>query len=555
MFSGEAKYESVSDTSEPGVFCVQVKLYDGKPVGVLKIIGWHDDMTSVDESFVESIAMHIGTLQDEKSKKDQHHIVQKLQLELEEARKAVRESQESSDAAVDRQAALRQMSMKLTKAMTVNELFSRIVAAATQLVHADRGSLFLIDHKERMLRTQVAQSSKLIKIPFGNGIVGQVARTGIISRCADAYQDPRFDRSHDASSGYRTKSLLTIPIAGCDDPAPIAVLQLLNKTIDGQVLVFTQEDEDVIQQLLERTVAVIHGALDKERAIGEIQQANLALSNVEQDLHDARSVENQDLFAAHQQISRLESEKAELRDRLDLISAQHTGMENMESESTKRIMDLENRMKRLQNEMEARAASYEDSLNIAEQRSAEYRAQIERLRGELELRAKMQPTDIALTPVISSAHSFKVREEEEILSLDVTSPRKTAPKRKKKRLKAKSKTKIGGKKDGLLLRFGPRVGRRRRSTVFQTVFGASRKSSKKSVSTGKKKRVKPHSRRTKPMATLQASPGSPVTIEIDPTIFSPASTRAQARKTKAKKKSKKAVSSRLQYWKPPSTSI
>jgi len=68
----------------------------------------------------------------------------------------------------------------------------------------------------------------------------------------DAYNDPRFDRSTDQRTGYRTKSLLTMPIRGKDRHV-IGVFQALNK-VSG---IFTEEDEAKLQRYCEQASQIL----------------------------------------------------------------------------------------------------------------------------------------------------------------------------------------------------------------------------------------------------------------------------------------------------------
>jgi hypothetical protein len=53
---------------------------------------------------------------------------------------------------------------------------------------------------------------KSIRIPISRGVVGHTATTGEIVNITDAYEDPRFDQAVDRETGFRTKTLLTVPI-------------------------------------------------------------------------------------------------------------------------------------------------------------------------------------------------------------------------------------------------------------------------------------------------------------------------------------------------------
>lgn len=110
-----------------------------------------------------------------------------------------------------------------------------------QLLNADRASLFLVEGDFLVL--QVAENlDELgeIRFPLGTGIAGAVAETGEAIRIDDAYADPRFNREVDRQTGYRTRSLLSLPIKNKEGRV-FAVAQLLNRK-DGQP--FDARDEE-----------------------------------------------------------------------------------------------------------------------------------------------------------------------------------------------------------------------------------------------------------------------------------------------------------------------
>jgi putative ABC transport system ATP-binding protein len=107
---------------------------------------------------------------------------------------------------------------------------------------ADRITLFLVNFDKGTLRSKVAREdggSVDIEIPITAGIAGQVARTGETLNIPDAYEVPFFDRDIDQRTGYRTRSVLCMPIEDSKKRV-FAVAQLLNK-LDGGA--FTAEDE------------------------------------------------------------------------------------------------------------------------------------------------------------------------------------------------------------------------------------------------------------------------------------------------------------------------
>lgn len=68
-----------------------------------------------------------------------------------------------------------------------------------------------------------------IIIPFGVGIAGAVAETKDIINIKNAYDDPRFNCEIDQKTGYKTNTMLSMPISNYDGDV-IGVAQIINKT-------------------------------------------------------------------------------------------------------------------------------------------------------------------------------------------------------------------------------------------------------------------------------------------------------------------------------------
>jgi adenylate cyclase len=109
-----------------------------------------------------------------------------------------------------------------------------------QLLNAERCSLFLVEGNTLLLKIaeDLAEDSE-IRIPIGSGIAGSVAQTGQNFNIADAYADDRFNPEVDRQTGFRTRSILSLPIKN-QQGVVFAVAQLLNRK-DGQP--FDLDDE------------------------------------------------------------------------------------------------------------------------------------------------------------------------------------------------------------------------------------------------------------------------------------------------------------------------
>lgn len=133
----------------------------------------------------------------------------------------------------------------LSSVIDKDKLFEMIMSRSSKLVSADRCSLFTTDRKREYLLSKVASgTSRSIVLPISQGIAGHVATTGQLLNIADAYEDERFNKDVDLSTGYRTKSILCLPIIGRGE-AIIGVTQMINK--QGEKGVFTDNDINLMK--------------------------------------------------------------------------------------------------------------------------------------------------------------------------------------------------------------------------------------------------------------------------------------------------------------------
>jgi putative nucleotidyltransferase with HDIG domain len=116
----------------------------------------------------------------------------------------------------------------LTSELEFNRLFPMIIGRVTEVMEAERTSLYVIDWEHRELWTKVAEGIETITVPLGKGISGLVAETGQMLNVADAWELPYFDRSFDQRNHFRTRSVLCLPIRGRTGQN-IGVIQVINK--------------------------------------------------------------------------------------------------------------------------------------------------------------------------------------------------------------------------------------------------------------------------------------------------------------------------------------
>jgi sigma-B regulation protein RsbU (phosphoserine phosphatase) len=113
------------------------------------------------------------------------------------------------------------------------ELLPAILDVARRVMEAEAASLFLVD-AEGNLDLAVASRAEggsgpppqRLIVPRGRGISGWVLEHGQPLLVPDAYADPRFYREADKQTGFRTRSILCVPLLR--NGKEIGVLQVLN---------------------------------------------------------------------------------------------------------------------------------------------------------------------------------------------------------------------------------------------------------------------------------------------------------------------------------------
>jgi HD-GYP domain-containing protein (c-di-GMP phosphodiesterase class II) len=218
-----------------------------------------------------------------------------LLSELQELRKRVEaQGQEVQE--------LNRIGVALSAERNTNTLLDLILTKCREITCSDAGSLYLVEPKEgkadderdyfadKVLVFRLAQNDS-VDFPLGgsgtevswNSLAGWVAQRGRSLNIEDAYAisgeaEYHFNREIDASIGYRTKSLLVIPMRNHKEEM-IGVLQLINRKKDRHALL--RNEESVARNVVpygERTTGLARSlasqaavAIENARLYEEIQ--------------------------------------------------------------------------------------------------------------------------------------------------------------------------------------------------------------------------------------------------------------------------------------------
>ncbi|XP_039176092.1 cGMP-specific 3',5'-cyclic phosphodiesterase isoform X4 [Crotalus tigris] len=172
--------------------------------------------------------------------------------------------------------------------LDVTALCHKIFLHINELIAADRYSLFLVcedSSNEKFLISRlfdVAEGSTLeeasnncIRLEWNKGIVGHVAAFGQPLNIKNAYEDPRFNAEVDQITGYKTQSILCMPIKNHREEV-VGVAQAINKKSGGGGT-FTEQDEKDFAAYLAFCGIVLHNAQLYETSLLENRRNQVLL--------------------------------------------------------------------------------------------------------------------------------------------------------------------------------------------------------------------------------------------------------------------------------------
>src|SRR4028118_397162 len=192
----------------------------------------------------------------------------------------------------------------------LNEMLQSITLKTGELLNADRSTIFLLDEEKNELWAIVAKDengkSLEIRVPSHVGIAGEVAtEKKVVNIPYDFYNDPRSANAKkvEETTGYRSYTMLAMPLINEETGELVAVVQLINKlkpnhedygTLEAQIdkAGFTQEDEQVFREfapsirLILESSKSFYAATQRQRAATALMNAVNALSQSSLDLED-----------------------------------------------------------------------------------------------------------------------------------------------------------------------------------------------------------------------------------------------------------------------------
>ena len=192
-------------------------------------------------------------------------------------------SRESTERRIHALIALQDISCTLTSELNLNRLLRKIVHAAVEVLDASTGSLLIWDPTDNSLVFAVTEGGegegetlKQRRMPADQGIAGWIFthRQPIIVQ--EVSHDERFFKGIDESLGYRTSSLIGVPLMTKGEM--IGVIEILNKRSGEK---FDEQDLDTLSALAGQAAIAIVNA----RLYSKIRGERDRMLSIEEELH------------------------------------------------------------------------------------------------------------------------------------------------------------------------------------------------------------------------------------------------------------------------------
>ena len=145
-----------------------------------------------------------------------------------------------------------------------------VMEAAKELTDAEASSLLLLDKRFDELyfvcaTGEAGKQVKNIRIPLGTGIAGFVAQNDEVVIVNDTSKDSRFFKGVDEKTGFKTRSILALPLKIGGNIT--GVVEVLNKRKGG----FTEEDVSILQRLVVYAASAIEEARILDRVLTSVE--------------------------------------------------------------------------------------------------------------------------------------------------------------------------------------------------------------------------------------------------------------------------------------------
>jgi len=164
----------------------------------------------------------------------------------------------------------------LSETLDLTSLISNIITKLSDILEAERSSLFLLDHETGELWSKVAEGEDVseIRFPSSQGLAGHAVTTGQVINVEDVYQHPLFNPAVDKKTGFKTRSVICAPVINREGKT-IGVTQVINKKTG----VFDGEDEELLRAFSSQISVTLENA--------QLYEMTLDMKNYLESIHQS----------------------------------------------------------------------------------------------------------------------------------------------------------------------------------------------------------------------------------------------------------------------------
>lgn len=190
--------------------------------------------------------------------------------------------------------ALMELGIKLNQVQDLDILMEQLLTEARRFVNADAGSIYIRQRNQLLfqytqndtLQQRLEKGNKLIYSTFSipvntETIAGYVAAERKVLNISDVYKIPPtasygFGEEFDKKVGYRTRSMLTVPLKSGNDNT-LGVLQIINAQNETRKTIpFSEQDEKMMQMFASiASVALERAQMTRALLLRMIQMAEM----------------------------------------------------------------------------------------------------------------------------------------------------------------------------------------------------------------------------------------------------------------------------------------
>ncbi len=178
----------------------------------------------------------------------------------------------------NRMDALLDLTKSFREGFYVDVLLDSIASSAAKLLNAEASSILLYDDSGALKFVHLFGVGSLAlkgrQVKIGEGITGWVAREGTPVLVNDVRSDPRFSSKYDNDTGFKTRSILCVPLTL--GGRTIGILEVLNKK-DGEK--FSEQDTKILFSMADHAALSIYRTKSNESSHSDfIQVTEILLS-------------------------------------------------------------------------------------------------------------------------------------------------------------------------------------------------------------------------------------------------------------------------------------